>query len=39
MVAVSLLGEMLWISDGFDGIASGTPVVSQDGGYIFLTHN
>jgi hypothetical protein len=39
VVAVSLLGEMLWISDRFDGIASGTPVASEDGGYIFLTYN
>jgi hypothetical protein len=39
VAAISLLGEMLWISDGFDGIASGTPVVSEDGGYIFLTYN
>lgn len=39
VAAVSLLGEMLWISDSFAGIASGTPVASEDGGYIFLTYN
>jgi hypothetical protein len=32
-------GNLLWISDALDGIAEGDPLISSDGGYVFLTHN
>eukprot|EP00980_Cylindrotheca_fusiformis_P031002 scaffold25699_cov137-Cylindrotheca_fusiformis.AAC.6 len=39
VVALSMLGEELWVSRALDGINSGSPVVSLDGAYVFLTHN
>jgi hypothetical protein len=40
VVALSLVGEELWISNPpLDGIASGTPVASENGEFVFLTHN
>lgn len=32
-------GEELWVSDLFEGISAGTPVVSGNGEYVFVTHN
>jgi plastocyanin len=32
-------GNELWISTDLEGVAAGSPVVSDDGGYVFLTHN
>jgi hypothetical protein len=32
-------GNELWVSDPLAGIPAGSPVVSDDGMYIFLTHN
>ena len=34
-----MLGEELWVSEVLEGVASGSPVASNDGQYIFLTHN
>jgi len=32
-------GNELWISDPLEGIAQGDPLISNDGSYVFLTHN
>ena len=32
-------GNELWVSDPMNGVATGSPVMSSDGDYIFLTHN
>mmetsp|Transcript_7298 Transcript_7298/g.10676 ORF Transcript_7298/g.10676 Transcript_7298/m.10676 type:complete len:543 (+) Transcript_7298:179-1807(+) len=32
-------GEVLWNSEKLEGACSGTPVVSEDGVYVFVTHN
>ena len=34
-----MLGEELWVSNPIEGVASGSPVISEDGNYVFLTHN
>jgi hypothetical protein len=39
VVALDMSGQELWISEMLEGIASGSPVVSDDGDYVFLTHN
>ena len=39
VAAASLTGEHLWASEKLDGLPCGTPVVSSDGQYVFLTHN
>lgn len=39
VIALDIDGNELWVSDTLDGIASGSPVVSDDGSYVFLTHN
>jgi hypothetical protein len=32
-------GEELWVSELLQGLPSGTPKVSKEGGYVFVTHN
>ena len=32
-------GNELWVSLPMEGIPSGTPVISDDGDYVFMTHN
>lgn len=32
-------GQELWVSPSLQGLSSGTPVVSSDGAYVFLTYN
>lgn len=32
-------GDLLWISDRLEGACAGTPVISNDGKLVFLTHN
>lgn len=32
-------GTELWVSGDLDGVPAGSPVVSSDGKYVFLTHN
>lgn len=32
-------GEVIWDSEALEGACSGTPVISEDGAYVFLTHN
>lgn len=32
-------GQQRWVSPSLKGISPGTPVVSEDGAYVFLTHN
>ena len=32
-------GTVIWTSQALEGACSGTPVISQDGEYVFLTHN
>ena len=39
IIAVSSYGQELWMSDDFDGIVSGTPVISEDGNFIFFNYN
>jgi hypothetical protein len=39
VVALSMLGEELWVSPMLEGVASGTPLASGDGNYVFLTRN
>mmetsp|Transcript_16712 Transcript_16712/g.38342 ORF Transcript_16712/g.38342 Transcript_16712/m.38342 type:complete len:123 (+) Transcript_16712:236-604(+) len=34
-----MAGNELWISNALNGIASGDPLFSSDGSYIFLIHN
>jgi outer membrane protein assembly factor BamB len=34
-----MLGEELWVSSALDGVNAGSPVVSLDGTFVFLTHN
>lgn len=34
-----MFGDELWVSEDLEGIVSGTPVVSEDGNNVFLTHN
>lgn len=38
-MALSLTGQELWVSPSLKGLSLGTPVVSEDGAYVFLTHN
>lgn len=37
--ALDIGGNLLWVSEDLEGVASGDPVVSSDGMYVFLTHN
>lgn len=39
VIALDLDGNELWMSADLDGVPSGSPVVSSDGNYVFLTHN
>lgn len=39
VIAVSVYGEELWVSDDFEGIVSGTPVLSEDGNFVFFNYN
>lgn len=39
VIALSMAGDPLWISEPLDGAAKGSPVISDDGNFIFLTHN
>ena len=39
VIALSMDGNELWVSDRMEGIPAGTPVISDDGEYVFLTHN
>jgi len=39
VVALDMEGNELWISDVLEGIAMGDPLISSDGGYVFLNHN
>lgn len=32
-------GQQTWVSQELDGVAAGTPQITSDGKYIFLTHN
>ena len=34
-----MTGNLLWTSPDFEGVPAGSPVISDDGEYIFLTHN
>mmetsp|Transcript_12023 Transcript_12023/g.18960 ORF Transcript_12023/g.18960 Transcript_12023/m.18960 type:complete len:558 (+) Transcript_12023:90-1763(+) len=39
VIALDMAGNELWISSDLEGTAAGSPVVSNDGHYVFLTHN
>jgi hypothetical protein len=39
VVALDLNGNELWVSGALPGIAAGCPVISDDGTFVFLTHN
>jgi outer membrane protein assembly factor BamB len=39
VIALDMGGNMLWTSLRLEGVAAGSPVVSDDGNYVFLTHN
>ena len=39
VVALDMDGNELWVSDALSGVASGTPVISDNGESVFLTHN
>jgi hypothetical protein len=39
VIALDMDGNELWASDDLDGVASGSPQVSSDGAYVFITHN
>jgi len=39
VIALDMDGNELWVSDDLDGVASGSPQVSSDGAYVFITHN
>ena len=39
VIALDLLGNALWVSDALAGVALGSPVVSDDGTFVYLTHN
>jgi hypothetical protein len=39
VVSLSLSGQELWVSPSLEGLSPGTPVVSEDGAHVFLTHN
>jgi hypothetical protein len=39
VIALDMMGNELWISDTLEGIPAGSPQVSSDGSYVFLTHN
>jgi hypothetical protein len=39
VIALDMGGNQIWASDSLDGIPQGDPLISSDGGYVFLTHN
>ena len=39
VVALDMNGQELWMSTPLEGVSSGTPVASEDGSFVFLTHN
>ena len=39
VVALDLDGNELWVSDALEGVPNGSPVISDEGEYVFLTHN
>jgi hypothetical protein len=39
VIALSLEGDFLWMSIPLEGAAAGSPVISLDGRYVYLTHN
>jgi hypothetical protein len=39
VVALSPSGDLLWTSGALSGACQGTPYVSSDGDYVFVTHN
>lgn len=39
VIAFDMNGKEMWISDDLDGVASGSPQVSSDGLFVYLTHN
>jgi hypothetical protein len=39
VIALDMDGNELWASLQMEGVAAGTPVVSDNGDYVFLTHN
>jgi hypothetical protein len=39
VISLSFDGQLNWISAPLEGAAAGSPVVSFDGRYVFLTHN
>lgn len=39
VVKLGMAGELLFVSQALEGKHSGTPVVSDDGEHVFLTHN
>lgn len=39
VIALDMDGTELWVSGDLDGVPSGSPAVSSDGSYVFLTHN
>jgi hypothetical protein len=34
-----MIGNELWVSPQLDGVASGSPLISDNGEYVYLTHN
>jgi len=39
VIALDMEGNALWVSEDLDGVAAGSPQVSSDGLFVFLTHN
>jgi len=39
IIALDMEGSELWVSDDLEGVAAGCPVISSDGGYVYITHN
>eukprot|EP00934_Nitzschia_sp_Nitz4_P008837 Nitzschia sp. Nitz4//scaffold8_size234185//210384//212064//NITZ4_001299-RA/size234185-snap-gene-0.26-mRNA-1//1//CDS//3329559932//8827//frame0 len=39
VIALDMEGEEMWTSDDLEGIVTGDPVISEDGAYVFVTHN
>jgi hypothetical protein len=39
VISLDMAGIALWVSEPLDGIAMGSPVISDDGNFVFLTHN
>lgn len=39
VIALDMSGNEIWVSDDLEGVAAGSPQVSSDGMYVYLTHN